>query len=118
MVLSGARMIEIESLGLAKSERIDPLKKYYIKTAFGEKLAKLLLGLFTRLALKNSIMHCVFCSSFFYLFVELYLCCTNVDLLKKQQQKGFLSYYSEIFSAIQRRLWVTFLGKKVRIGNG
>jgi hypothetical protein len=41
-----ARMIEIESLGLAKSERIDPLKKYYLKTAFGEKLAKLLLGLF------------------------------------------------------------------------
>jgi hypothetical protein len=27
-----ARMIEIESLGLAKSERIDPLKKYYVKT--------------------------------------------------------------------------------------
>ena len=26
-----ARMIEIESLGLAKSERIDPLKKYYLK---------------------------------------------------------------------------------------
>jgi hypothetical protein len=41
-----ARMIEIESLGLAKSQRIDPLKKYYIKTEFGEKLAKLLLGLF------------------------------------------------------------------------
>jgi hypothetical protein len=49
-----------------------------------------------------------FVSSFFYLFVELYLCCTNVDLLKKQQKKGFLSYYSEIFSAIQRRLWVPF----------
>jgi hypothetical protein len=41
-----ARMIEIESLGLAKSQRIDPLKKYYIKTEFGEKMAKLLLGLF------------------------------------------------------------------------
>ena len=41
-----ARMIEIESLGLAKSQRIDPLKKYYMKTEFGEKLAKLLLGLF------------------------------------------------------------------------
>ena len=32
-----ARMIEIESLGLAKSERIDPLKKYYVKTEFGAK---------------------------------------------------------------------------------
>jgi hypothetical protein len=41
-----ARMIEIESLGLAKSERIDPLKKYYMKTEFGEKVAKLLLGFF------------------------------------------------------------------------
>ena len=41
-----ARMIEIESLGLAKSERIDPLKKYYVKTESGDKLAKLLLGLF------------------------------------------------------------------------
>jgi hypothetical protein len=41
-----ARMIEIESLGLAKSERIDPLKKYYLKTEHGEKLAKLLLELF------------------------------------------------------------------------
>jgi len=44
-----ARMIEIESLGLAKSERIDPLKKYYVKTEFGEKVAKLLLGLFDEL---------------------------------------------------------------------
>ena len=41
-----ARMIEIEDLGLAKSERIDPLKKYYIKTEMGEKVAKLLLGFF------------------------------------------------------------------------
>ncbi len=41
-----ARMIEIESLGLAKSERIDPLKKYYVKTEFGEKVTMLLLGLF------------------------------------------------------------------------
>lgn len=41
-----ARMIEIESLGLAKSERIDPLKKYYVKTEFGNKVAKLLLGFF------------------------------------------------------------------------
>jgi hypothetical protein len=41
-----ARMIEIESLGLAKSERIDPLKKYYLKTERGEKIAKLLLEFF------------------------------------------------------------------------
>jgi hypothetical protein len=44
-----ARMIEIEQLGLAKSERIDPLKKYYLKTEFGEKAAKLLLELFDKL---------------------------------------------------------------------
>jgi len=44
-----ARMIEIESLGLAKSERIDPLKKYYLKTELGEKIAKLLLDLFDQL---------------------------------------------------------------------
>jgi hypothetical protein len=44
-----ARMIEIESLGLAKSERIDPLKKYYLKTELGEKVAKLLLGFFGEL---------------------------------------------------------------------
>jgi hypothetical protein len=43
-----ARMIEIESLGLAKSERIDPLKKYYQKTALGEKVAKLLLEFFDK----------------------------------------------------------------------
>jgi hypothetical protein len=41
-----ARMIEIEGLGLAKSERIDPLKKYYLSTPLGEKVAKLLLGFF------------------------------------------------------------------------
>jgi hypothetical protein len=46
-----ARMIEIESLGLAKSVRIDPLKKYYVKTEFGEKIAKLLIKLFDDLAL-------------------------------------------------------------------
>jgi len=46
-----ARMIEIESLGLAKSVRIDPLKKYYLKTEFGEKIAKLLIKLFDDLAL-------------------------------------------------------------------
>jgi hypothetical protein len=45
-----ARMIEIETLGLAKSERIDPLKKYYVKTEFGEKIAKLLLELFDEIS--------------------------------------------------------------------
>jgi len=44
-----ARMIEIEDLGLAKSERIDPLKKYYLETEQGEKITKLLLQLFTEL---------------------------------------------------------------------
>jgi hypothetical protein len=44
-----ARMIEIEDLGLAKSERIDPLKKYYVQTELGEKVAKLLLEFFDRL---------------------------------------------------------------------
>lgn len=44
-----ARMIEIETLGLAKSERIDPLKKYYLITELGEKVAKLLLGFFDEL---------------------------------------------------------------------
>ena len=41
-----SRMIEIEQLGLAKSERIDPLKKYYVITELGEKVAKLLLKFF------------------------------------------------------------------------
>ena len=41
-----SRMIEIEQLGLAKSERIDPLKKYYVITPLGEKVAELLLGFF------------------------------------------------------------------------
>ena len=45
-----ARMIEIEELGLAKSERIDPLKKYYLKTDFGEKMARLLLELFDEIS--------------------------------------------------------------------
>ena len=44
-----ARMIEIEALGLAKSERIDPLKKYYVQTEFGKKVAKLLLDFFDKL---------------------------------------------------------------------
>lgn len=48
-----ARMIEIEQLGLAKSERIDPLKKYYLKTELGEKVAKLLLGFFDELGAKE-----------------------------------------------------------------
>jgi len=46
-----ARMIEIEDLGLAKSERIDPLKKYYLKTDLGERAAKLLLDFFDSLKL-------------------------------------------------------------------
>ena len=41
-----SRMIEIELLGLAKSERIDPLKKYYVITELGEKVAGLLLDFF------------------------------------------------------------------------
>ncbi|MEM2080852.1 MAG: hypothetical protein QW744_01105 [Candidatus Bathyarchaeia archaeon] len=45
-----ARMIEIEQLGLAKSERIDPLKKYYMITEFGEKVAELLLDFFDKVA--------------------------------------------------------------------
>ena len=44
-----ARMIEIEGLGMARSERIDPLKKYYLSTPLGEKVAKLLLGFFDTL---------------------------------------------------------------------
>jgi hypothetical protein len=44
-----ARMIEIELLGLAKSERIDPLKKFYKKTEMGEKVAQLLLKFFDEL---------------------------------------------------------------------
>jgi hypothetical protein len=44
-----ARMIEIESLGLAKSERIDPLKRYYLITPLGKQVADLLLGMFKEL---------------------------------------------------------------------
>ena len=40
-----ARMIEIESLGLAKSTPIDPLKKFYTITPKGRKLASSLLQL-------------------------------------------------------------------------
>ena len=41
-----SRMMEIEDLGLAKSVPIDPLKKYYVITEFGENVAKRLLELF------------------------------------------------------------------------
>jgi hypothetical protein len=44
-----SRMLEIENLGLAQSERIDPLKKHYLKTDLGEKVAELLLGLFEQI---------------------------------------------------------------------
>lgn len=44
-----ARMMEIEDLGLSKSERIDPLKKKYHKTELGDKIARLLLDLFEKL---------------------------------------------------------------------
>jgi len=44
-----ARMIEIEQLGLAKSERIDPLKKLYKITPQGEEIAELLIDLFDKL---------------------------------------------------------------------
>ena len=44
-----SRMIEIENLGLAKSERIDPLKKYYLITDLGEKVAELLLNFFNEI---------------------------------------------------------------------
>ena len=41
-----SRMMEIKDLGLARSVPIDPLKKYYVKTEFGEKIADLLFLLF------------------------------------------------------------------------
>jgi len=44
-----SRMMEIEDLGLAKSVTIDPLKKYYVKTESGEKIAKLLLEFFRKI---------------------------------------------------------------------
>jgi len=46
-----ARMMEIEDLELAKGVPIDPLKKYYVKTEFGEEIAKLLLAFFDRVDL-------------------------------------------------------------------
>lgn len=44
-----SRMMEMEHLGLAESVAIDPLKKYYLITELGDKLADLLLGLFGEL---------------------------------------------------------------------
>ena len=44
-----ARMMEIEDLGFARSIPIDPLKKYYVKTELGEKLARLLIELFKKI---------------------------------------------------------------------
>jgi hypothetical protein len=44
-----SRMMELESLGLAESVAIDPLKKYYVITDLGNKIADLLLGLFDEL---------------------------------------------------------------------
>jgi hypothetical protein len=41
-----SRMMEMELLGLADSVAIDPLKKYYVITEFGNKVADLLLELF------------------------------------------------------------------------
>ena len=43
-----ARMMELETQGLAESVAIDPLKNYYVKTKFGEKVAELLLQLFDK----------------------------------------------------------------------
>jgi len=45
-----ARMMEIESLGLAKSHKIDPLKKYYEITELGEKVAQLILKFFEEIS--------------------------------------------------------------------
>ncbi|MCJ7721680.1 hypothetical protein MUO98_04670 [Candidatus Bathyarchaeota archaeon] len=44
-----SRMMEMEHLGLAESVPIDPLKKYYVITELGNKIADLLLGMFTAL---------------------------------------------------------------------
>ena len=41
-----SRMMEMELLGLAESVPIDPLKKYYVITELGERIAGLLLDLF------------------------------------------------------------------------
>ncbi len=44
-----SRMMEMELLGLAESVAIDPLKKYYVITELGDKVASLLLNLFDEL---------------------------------------------------------------------
>ena len=44
-----SRMLELEQLGLAESVPIDPLKKYYVITDLGEKVAGLLLDVFSQL---------------------------------------------------------------------
>lgn len=44
-----SRMIELASLGIAESIKIDPLKKYYVITELGEKVADLLLSMFREL---------------------------------------------------------------------
>ena len=41
-----SRMMEMEQLGIAESVAIDPLKKYYVITPLGEKIAGLILDLF------------------------------------------------------------------------
>ncbi|MBX5326156.1 MAG: hypothetical protein ACQXXH_04355 [Candidatus Bathyarchaeia archaeon] len=43
------RMMEIESLGMAKSTPIDPLKKFWTITRKGENITKLLLDMFEKL---------------------------------------------------------------------
>jgi DNA-binding HxlR family transcriptional regulator len=48
-----ARMMELENQGLAESVAIDPLKNYYVKTEFGEKVARLLLEFFDRAEAKT-----------------------------------------------------------------
>jgi DNA-binding HxlR family transcriptional regulator len=44
-----SRMMEMEQLGLAESVAIDPLKKYYVITDLGNKVADLLLEMFSAL---------------------------------------------------------------------
>jgi hypothetical protein len=59
-----------------------------------------------------------FVSSFFYLFVELYLCCINVDLLKKAAEKRIFKLLFGDFFCNSEAVMGIFLGKKVRICNG
>ena len=44
-----SRMMEMEQLGLAESVAIDPLKKYYVITELGNRVADLLLQMFATL---------------------------------------------------------------------